>query len=198
MVLRNFSRVKVKKVSVRIPKLRIGRKTAAKLRDNKVPLSSIIRILISNAVEDSKKEAKKERSRAEEKPCMVIKEDKPDIAGGYGTIPKTYGTSPQKSYADYGKLFSYLGKFRARNAYENFEAPAGHANNFLEQSSRSLVDAETMSKGARYARYFAGAGVEVNFSSLVPIASMSSGEWEQFKLWMKLDPVMYRLKTSTS
>ena len=54
-----------------------------------------------------------------------------------------------------------------------------------------------MEKGARYTKYFAG-GNNLNPVSLVPIAGMSSGEWEEFKLWMKLDPVMYRFKTSTS
>ena len=88
------------------------------------------------------------------------------------------------------------GKFRAKSPYENL-SNIERSDNLLDNGKFSLIDFETMEKGARHARYFTP-GNELNPLSLVPIAGMSSGEWEQFKLWMKLDPVMYRLKTSTS
>ena len=197
-IRRNFSRIKLRKASVKVPRLKFSKKDTAKAQNkNPIPISSIIKIIINNSVEELKKEAKKEKKADDSKPYRVIKEEKPESTG-YGTASKSYGTAPQTSYADYGKMFSYLGKFRARNAYENFEAPSGQANSFLEQSSRSLVDFETMNNGARHVRYFIPAGTDFNTLSLVPVAGMSSGEWEQFKLWTKLDPVMYRFKTSTS
>ena len=197
-IRKNFSRIKIRRVFVKVPKLKVRKRDAAKVQDkNSIPISSIIKILINNSIEELKKEAKDEKKPAEEKPYKVIKEEKPEAAG-YGTVSKSYRTAAQKSYVDYGKLFSYLGRFRSRNAYEDFEAQAEGTNSFLDNSARTLVDSDTMQKGARYVRYFAGPGVEVNFSSLVPSAGMNSSEWEQFKLWMKLDPVMYRLKTSTS
>ena len=195
-IRKNFSRIKIRRASVRVPRLRISKRTIKQDDKSSIPISSLVKILISNAVEESRKEAKEEKKTEEAKPYRVIKEEKPE-ATGYGTASKSYGTAPQTSYVDYSKMFSYLGKFKARNAYENFETPSD-ANSFLEQSSRSLVDFETMNKGARHVRYFIPAGTDLNTLSLVPVAGMSSGEWEQFKLWTKLDPVMYRFKTSTS
>lgn len=197
-VIRNFSRIKIKGAFVTVPKLKARKRAKTKPKQHdKIPISSIVGILMRNALEDAKKEAKEEKRTSDEKPYRVVKEEKPE-ATGYGTISKSYGTAPQSSYVDYGKLFSYLGRFRSRNAYENFEAPLEQSNSFLEQSSRSLVDFETINKGARHVRYFVPAGTDFNTLSLVPVAGMSSGEWEQFKLWTKLDPVMYRFKTSTS
>ena len=54
-----------------------------------------------------------------------------------------------------------------------------------------------MEKAGRYIKYMAG-GADLDTLSMVPKAGMSSSEWENFKMWMKLDPVMYRLKVSTS
>ena len=73
----------------------------------------------------------------------------------------------------------------------------------LESGSFTLADKETMEKGASYLKYFAGGHdlnplASVNPLSLVPVAGMSGSEWEQFKMWMRLDPVMYLLKTRIS
>jgi len=67
-----------------------------------------------------------------------------------------------------------------------------------EDNKFSLINLETVEKGARYVKYIRSRAIELNPTSIVPIAGMDSGEWEKFRLWMQLDPVMYRLKTSTS
>ena len=50
-----------------------------------------------------------------------------------------------------------------------------------------------MERATKYIKYMAG-GREINTISLVPSAGMDSHEWENFKMWMKIDPVMYLLK----
>ncbi|MBI2658876.1 hypothetical protein HYX05_02110, partial [Candidatus Woesearchaeota archaeon] len=75
--------------------------------------------------------------------------------------------------------------------------PLEALNKAAESGSFALADKETMDKGARYVKYF-NSKTPIDKSSLVPIAGMNSAEWEQFKLWMRLDTVMYLLKTSTS
>ena len=169
-------------------------------KKTETPVSSIVRIIIKNAEEEAKKIVKEKSDDESNDDTSVIsaKDEKSQSIGGYGTISRNYGAAPQKSYVDYDKIFSYLGKFRARNAYENFEAPTRESNGFLESSSRTLVDLDTMDRGARHVRYFIPPGADLNQVSLVPVAGLSSSEWEQFKLWMKVDPVMYLLKSTSS
>ena len=190
----NFFRIKLRKVSVKVPKLRIKKK-AAEVKKGEIPISSIVNVLLKNAIEISKSE-KKEKPAVEKNETYISKKDeKPAVNGGYGTVSKNYGLSPRSSYADYAKLFSYLGKFKANGDYgaenRNSEAEAMSDNGF------SLVDRATMDKGAVYIRYF-NSKAPIDKSSLVPIAGMNSAEWESFKMWMRLDTAMYLLKISTS
>ena len=97
---------------------------------------------------------------------------------------------------DYAKLFSYLGKFRTQGAYEN-DSPIEFLNKTTENGSFTLIDKETMEKGKTYVRYF-NSKIPIDKSSLVPMAGMNSAEWEQFKMWMRLDTAIYLLKISTS
>lgn len=197
-VVRDFSKIKLKKAAVKVPKLKVKANKVNAIKQNnsdRIPLASIINILIKSAVEKSKKE-RKEKAGDENKTYKLSNDEAPAL-GGYGTVSKSYGISPTSSYIDYEKLFSYLGKLRVKSAYESFDNGLAN-NNLRENDSFLLIGLETIEKGTRHVRYFMGAGQELNVNSLVPISGMNSVEWEQFKLWMKLDPVMYRLKTSTS
>ena len=200
-ILVGFSKVKLKKTFVKVPKLNVRKDRIKKIsekKDNKIPISSIVDILIKSAVNKAKTEKKGKAQVEEGKSYTSLNEDKSIESGGYGTIQKAYGTAPHTSYVDYGKLFSYLGKFRAKSPYESFAS--AQEQNPAEAKTFTLVDNETMEKGARYVKYFfpKAADFHSTLTSLVPVAGMNSSEWEQFKLWMKLDPVMYSLKTSTS
>ena len=196
--LRRYSEIKLKKTSVRVPKLKLKKEKIAKRKiDDKIPISSIINILIKNAVEKAKKEP--EKPQIENKKYKILEDSGPTENGGYGTIQKNYGISPNSSYVDYEKLFSYLGKFRAKSPYENSDSTANSGNS-REDSAFSLIGLETIEKGSRYVKYLfpKGADFHATLTSLVPVAGMNSAEWEQFKLWVKIDPVMYALKTTTS
>lgn len=200
-VLRNFLKVKLKKAAVKVPGLKVGKqKPAIQKREEQMPFSSIINILIKNAVEKAKKE-KKEKGLVEEgKSYTVSKEEKGFNLGGYGTFSKSYGTSPHASYVDYEKLFSYLGTFRAQSAYENMAGHVGTLNKAAESGSFVLADRDSMDKIGRFEKYMKNPSMDMPIMalSLVPIAGLSSGEWEEIKNLMRFDPVMYTLKSKTS
>ena len=200
----DFSKIRLGKATVKIPKLNVKapKSKQPKNAKNNIPDSSIISILIKNAVEKSKKD-KKEKPVEEDKNYKIVKDDREiDINGGYGTVSKNYGMSPRASYADYGKMFSHLGAFRAKQPYENMAEHVGALNKITDSSSFALVDSETLQKGGFYVKYFAHPGRFDMYSALgslvCPIPGMNSMEWEKFKLLMMMDKPLYTLKISTS
>lgn len=212
-VSKDFSRVRLKKISVNVPKLKNTKKLEeakkhashvflSNIKDDKIPISSIVNIMIKSAVEKAKN-AKKQAlpvfsPDSADKFYAVLKDDKELIAnGGYGTVSKNYGTAPHTSYVDYGKIFAYLGKFKSQSAYENMGNPVDFINKSLGDQGFSLVDSHTMERGTNYIRYF-HSKTPIDKSSLVPMAGMNSAEWEQFKMFMRLDTALYLLKISTS
>ena len=196
-VTNSFSRVKIKKSSVKIPRLKFRKPNTSKRQaETKIPASVIVNILIRAALEKAKID--KEKKPADEfKKYRIINEEN-ETPGGYGAAPKHYGTSPSTPYVDYGKLFGYLGKFRAQGAYQSDDNFMGFLNNSLEGRSFELVSREAMDKGARFVKYSFqhGADFYENLTSLVPVAGINSADWEKFKLMMQIDKVMYKLKVS--
>lgn len=203
-VSRSFSRVKIKKASVKVPKLKAGKekiKPSKPKKDDRFPVSSIINILIKTAVEKAKRDKKEKSATEEDKSYIILKDDKTlNINGGYGTISKGYGTAPHASYVDYGKLVSYLGKLKSQTPYENMAEHLGTLNKATESGSFVLADRDSMDKIGRYERYNKNPLMDMPAIalSLVPVAGLSSGEWEEIKMLMKLDPVIYNLKTRIS
>ena len=196
-VRKSFFKVKLKKSSVIVPSLKIRKiNKRNETISHKIPVSAVINILIKNVLENAKK-IKEKKPDAVDRRYSVLKENDSVVQGGYGTISRIYGSLIHAPYVDYGKLFSYLGNFKAKNPYDSLGNPLDMGNESLEGSSFALIDREAMDKGAKYVRYFMSPVTDLNTTSLVaPTAAMSSGEWEQFKLLMQLDKVMYRLKTS--
>ena len=196
--LKGYSKIKLKKAVVKVPKLKVKRKKIGNSRINdKIPTSSVINILIKAAVEKEKRE-KKEKVVEKEKSYKILKDEKPAGHGGYGTVAKSYGTSPRTSYVDYEKLFSYLGKFRAKGAYQSLNGSNSQNNG---DKGFALISSETMDKATRHIKYLRLPGREfgvgaggIDSISLVPMGGMDSAEWEEFKLWFQLDKVAYYLK----
>lgn len=193
-ISRNFSRVKLKKSSVKVPKLKLRKEGIKSKKEDNLPVSSIISILIKNAVEKIKMERKEKSLAEEDKSYTILKEGRElKVNGGYGTVSKGYENTSHNSYVDYGKLFSHLGKFKAQGAYEDKNDWVSIVNDSLSEGKRQLVDSETIGKALMHVTY-ATPSRNIDSSSLVPIGNMNSDEWEKFKLWMKVDPVMYRFK----
>ncbi|MBI4452814.1 hypothetical protein HY637_05260 [Candidatus Woesearchaeota archaeon] len=200
-VKRNFEEVRLNKIIVKVPKIRIKQKQLKKpiapKKEEKTPLSALVRILIKNALENAKKQRNAARQSANIK--YRILEGENDAPGGYGSVSRIYGISPAKSYVDYEKLFSYLGQFRAKGSYYSDQHTKA-LSSVIESKSFELVSREALDKGARYVKYFfpKAADFHLNLTSLVPVAGMNSADWEQFKLMMILDPVMYALKSKSA
>lgn len=187
-----FGEIKTKKDAVRIPAISTL-KGAIRNPPSSLPNSAIIQIMISSAAEQAQKASKEEvvDNKAGKK-YKILDEGKESGIGGYGAV-RPYSSGTFASYLDYSKLFSYLGKFRAFSSYFSAENAISPENS----SQRQAAELDAIEKGVRHIKYLAH-NHEINTISAVPIAGMDSSEWEKFKLWMKLDPVMYRLKTSTS
>lgn len=201
-ILNNFSRVKVRKASVKVPKLKIRKGKFRKPENNdKIPISSIINILIKSAVEKARRNRKGKAIVEEDKSYSLFKDDRElKVNGGYGTVSKGYGMAPHVSYIDYEKLFSYLGKFKSQSAYENMDGNVGTLNKPTESGSFVLADKDSMDKIGKFDKYMKSPvmAIQTMALSLVPIAGLSSAEWEEIKNLMRFDPVMYTLKTKTS
>lgn len=185
-----------RKLSVKVPKLKIRRKKTAQKKEASIPTSSIINILIKSAIEKAKRERKEKQQDSSYK---IIKQERQLIFdGGYGTVSKGYGTSPHTSYVDYEKLFSYLGKFKSKNPYENI-SDIGESSK-AESGSFVLADKESMDKVGRFDKYFKSPAMAIQTMalSLVPVAGLSSTEWEEIKMMMRFDPILYALKSKIS
>ena len=209
-ILRDFSVVKLKQTNVKVPNIKItgknprkhrNAKTASQSKKEDMPASSIVNILIKTALEKAKIEKKEKISIVDGKNYTAVKDDfASGIGGGYGTVSGTYGTAPKSSYADYGKMFEYLGKFRSKQPYENIADNPGALNKAGESGSFALTDSSTMDKIGRFEKYLKSPVMDMPTMalSLVPLPGFSSGEWEEIKMMMKLDPVAYTLKTKTA
>ena len=202
-ISRDFSRVKVKKASVKVPKLKAGKekiKPSEAKKDDNFPVSSIINILIKTAVEKAKTNKKEKSAAEEDKSYVILKDKESKFNGGYGFVSKGYANAPHASYVDYGKLFSYLGKFKAQSSYENMAEHISTLNKATESGSFVLADRDSMDKIGRYERYNKNPSMDMPAIalSLVPVAGLSSAEWEEIKNLMKFDPVIYNLKTKIS
>ena len=194
-VRKDFSRVKLANTFVKVPKIKTRKiKSVIKSKTDSIPVSILVNILIRNALDKIKRE--KQKPHFHDGKYRLVKKDD-HVQGGYGNVSKNYGSLMHSPYVDYGRLFSYLGKFKAKNPYDS-DIPTHILGTTTESKSFELVSREAMDKGARYVKYFMSHVSDLNMGSLVaPTAAMSSGEWEQFKLLMQFDKVMYRLKTST-
>lgn len=198
----DFSKVKLKKITVKVPKIKIRReKSYKKAKRNDIPVSSIVNILIKAAIEKNRKEKTEKAKIEENKSYSITKEERAPVqSGGYGTVSKGYGASTHSTYVDYGKLFGYLGKFRAQGAYDNLENPFEFLNKAAESGSFVLADKDSMDKIGRFDKYIRtpDMAMQTMALSLVPIAGLSSAEWEEIKNLMRFDPVTYTLKSKIS
>ena len=214
--LRELSSVKLKKATVKIPAINAGeekfssqKSVACGVREKlahhptgetkpnaHVPstLSSIVNILIKAVTPRVKKNEIGGQS-AKAKPYKLVKDDESlKVNFGYAVNHRSYEKFPSASYADYKKIFRYLGWFSAKAQHEHMgEEHVAMANKSLDDSRSAILNSEIFDKATSHIKYFSGGYVDT--LSLVPKAGMNSAEWEQFRLGMKLDPVLYGFKT---
>ena len=199
----NFENVSLKKFLVKIPSLRIRKnrikrgKTRLKSRPE-ISTSAIIRILLKAAAESKKDGKEKKNNSPNAQQYKILRDERPILENaGYGTISRAYGGMIKTPYVDYGKLFSYLGDFRSKNAFEDLEgSPTQLTNRVMDQGNKFyFVDTEVIDKGIRTMKYFTS-GASNGELGIIPVG-VNSSDWEKFKLWQKIDPVMFQLKMNT-
>src|SRR3989338_6596071 len=200
----DFSKIKVGKSRIKVQKLKItSKKQRAKAQkpSPQVPISTLVNIFIRNSIETAREEAKEKPPAQTVKIYSIIKDNKEENIGGYGTVSKNYG-GIQASYVDYEKIFSHVGKFKAQGMYQPFANSDGQNN---AEKGFSMASADTIDKAAAHIKYFrhggrefgVGAGV-YDTMSMVPMGGMDVAEWQEFKMWFLLDKVAYYLKRKTA
>ena len=198
-IRKNFSKVKVKGAIVKVPELNVKKIKASKTKkQDKTPVSSIVSILIKSSIENAKKERKEKSEAAENKEYAISKEDAKLGFEVYGSSSERYGTSPHTSYLDYGKLFSYLGKFKAQSSFENFagDSPVERINKIVEQGNKFyLIDNEVRDDGVRSIKYFTHGALMGE--QAIPTGKINSADWEKFKIWKLVSYVEFNLKMQT-
>ncbi|HLC61850.1 MAG TPA: hypothetical protein VJI52_02435 [Candidatus Nanoarchaeia archaeon] len=203
-IRKDFSKVKIIKSRIKVPRLKItSKKQRAKAQkpSSQIPISTLINIFIRNSIETARKEAKEKSPAQTGKVYSIIKDNKDENIGGYGTVSKNYG-GIQTSYVDYEKIFSHVGKFRAHGMYQSFANSDGQNN---AEKGFSMASVETMDKAAAHIKYFRHGGREFGVGaggydtmSMVPMGGMDIAEWQEFKMWFLLDKVAYYLKRKTA
>ncbi|MBU0614510.1 MAG: hypothetical protein KJ601_00290 [Nanoarchaeota archaeon] len=134
---------------------------------------------------------------AEETIEEVAEEATPERSGNQvyrGIRPNVYGAGPQVKAVDYDEIYSHLGQFRAQGMYDNV---SGGGNSTDQAHERSLVSEETIHDAVQWEKYFLP-GDRMGDFGLVPMVKMNSKDWESFRLWSKVDYVMYGLMMQTS
>jgi hypothetical protein len=109
------------------------------------------------------------------------------VNGGYGTISKSYGSSQSAKYADYNKLFSHLGTFKTKGMYEEFSDPVSDIVNGKVETTREMVNVETMDKAAKFEKYFMAGEQLTNIGFVPPVgANVNSKDWEKYRVMSQM------------
>src|SRR3989344_3106077 len=175
------------KVDVKVPGLKPKRMKgkqapASPARKAPVPdMQSILGNIMKNA---ATARAKAEKDAKDEEPQIrIVEEHHDESLGGYGTSRRgAYSSGISASYADYGKLFSYLGSFRAQGAFEDLNSTE-RINKLLDEGNKFFfLDKEVIDLGMRQIKYFMLSEKISGQISAVPVGGINSKDWEMFKL----------------
>lgn len=191
------------KIKIEVPTLNSKpKKSAAKEKNPSIikqpvlDINSILNNILKN-IGNAQILGEKREKEAKSDEVKVI-EEKEESHGGYGTSKRSsYAAGVASSYTDYGKLFSYLGTFKA-NTGKDIESATQMISKILDEGNKFFfLDTETMDMGVKHIKYF-NMGLKLSGDmSTVPLGNVNSKDWEMFKLWSKIDPVMYKLKMDT-
>ena len=189
-------RVEVPKLDVKAKRPSAKEKKTSVIKQPAVDINSILNNIFKNIGNAPTIAEKAEKDKAEEAEARLTEEK--EEAGGYGTSRRSaYAAGIISPYTDYGKLFSYLGAFKA-NTGQEIESAAQMMGRVMDESGKFFfLDREVIDMGVKHIKYF-NMGLKLSGDmSAVPLGNVNSKDWEMFKLWSKIDPVMYKLKMDT-
>jgi hypothetical protein len=207
IVKKDYSGILLNKLLVKVPKIKDAKtlqKAESKRREHVSLAPALMNLLIQKAIEKAKSDEKDKPKESEHSNVLKYKiiddEESEAAVGGYGSSSAKYGMAALSKHVSYSKIFSYLGKFRSKSMYEDLDSdPNSFLNKALEQAnSFSLIDMETVEKGSKFIKYVKPQMTDISQTSLAPAAGMNSAEWEQYKLFMKLEPALFALKNALS
>lgn len=161
-------------------------------------ICSLTQTLINKAIEKVK-ETKKEKNE-ENKIIYSVKEETQANNGGYGTVSGVYGAAPVAKYANYSKLFSHLGIFKAKGMYEHLGTRESDIKQITE-STKEMVSTETMEKAAKHFKYFVRGDVMGDVGYIPPVGiGVNSKDWEKYRLMsqMSIYQPIIKLKSTTA
>ena len=202
LVTKSFIEIKKKKRNIKVSK----RETKDSNRTESNSRFSISSFLINAAIKEKTEESKEEDTHINSDDLEVTaeeeSEDKKKIAvnGGYGTVKTYSGMASHVKYADYNKLWSHLGAFRAYDTYGNNESSDNIAMKNGE-SSREIVSTEVVEKAQKHFKYFTLGDVMGDIGFVPPVGSnINSKDWEQYRLMsmMSIYQPLLKLKMSTA
>tara|TARA_Y100000310_G_scaffold166653_2_gene166348 strand:+ start:6152 stop:6700 length:549 start_codon:yes stop_codon:yes gene_type:complete len=123
----------------------------------------------------------------------VKEEEEEEEKGGYGVAKNAlYAPKADHNYADYDQMFRHVGTFKAKGMYEDVASPTQKENKMIRDGANFVfLDSEIIEKGIKDMKH-RNAGFVTGGFGLAPYG-VSSSEWEKFKLWTIIDPVMYNL-----
>lgn len=163
-----------------------------------------VSIGISNIIANSKpiknkknKEAKKELKLEEAAEEAEDGKEKESL-GGYGTIKHYNGMLPYVQYANYGKIWSHIGAFASKSAYEN---PLERASlrSSMSESTGILVSMEVIEKAQKHFKYFVRGDIMGDIGYVPPFGSgIDSKDWEKYRLMTQMSVYMPLLKLMRS
>lgn len=150
---------------------------------HKSSITTVIANIILNSLRENTDDVEKQDNDALEQTAEEQEKEKENtVHGGYGTIKQYAGMSPYVKYADYGKIWSHLGTFRA-NSYGNAEKTQIQIAMDNGESSREMVSYETMNRAERHFKYFVMGDLVGEVGLVPPIGiGISSKDWEKYRL----------------
>jgi len=151
-------------------------------KENKINpgfIKNLLKISIENAIEDVKNADEDVKETLDSEPIEV--EEKESIGGGYGTITKSTSYSKNVVYLNYEKNWAHIGSFKSKSMYENSNDIRIGAQG--TESTRQMVDIETLEKAAKHFKYFVRGDIMGDFGYVPPTGlNINSKDWEKYRL----------------
>ncbi len=158
---------------------------------------------ISNIINNSKqakasKKAKENKLDLEEAAEDAETPKSKGHLGGYGTIKSYSGISHYTAYTDYSKIWSHIGAFASKSAYQN---PLERASlrSSMSESTGILVSMEVIDKAQKHFKYFVRGDIMGDIGYVPPFGSgIDSKDWEKYRLMTQMSVYMPLLKLMRS
>ena len=149
---------------------------------------SITNIIASSEIKESEKEEmqelKLEEVAEEENSGIKGEKEKP---GGYGTVKAYAGASPNTSYTNYESIWSHLGVFRSKGAYESPFEKQGLGIDSTNESTGILVSNEVIAKAEKHFKYFVRGEIMGDVGYVPPAGlGIDSKDWEKYRMMTQM------------